>query len=120
MESSNMTHRSRSHLKLDPSSSSSSATTATRNEKNEHEPNQPIHPSFEIIKHKSFGTLMHELWIRIQGEFGLSMLETWEVVMIYIIVVLLMLLFYVAIFKYFPSHIKIIGGRAKYYLVGSE
>ncbi|KAA1064043.1 hypothetical protein PGTUg99_013722 [Puccinia graminis f. sp. tritici] len=63
---------------------------------------------------------MHELWIRFQGEFGLSMLETWEMVMIYIIVILLILLFYVAIFKYFPSHIKIIGRRAKYYLVGSE
>ncbi|OAV89305.1 hypothetical protein PTTG_11814 [Puccinia triticina 1-1 BBBD Race 1] len=37
-----------------------------------------------------------------------------------VIVILLMLLFYVAIFKYFPSHIKIIGRRAKYYLVGSE
>ncbi|PLW21769.1 hypothetical protein PCANC_02952 [Puccinia coronata f. sp. avenae] len=34
------------------------------------------HPSFEIIRHKSFGTRMHELWIRVQGEFGLSMLET--------------------------------------------
>ncbi|KAA1122931.1 hypothetical protein PGTUg99_001046 [Puccinia graminis f. sp. tritici] len=37
---------------------------------------QTLHPSFEIIRHKSFGTLMHELWIRFQGEFGLSMLET--------------------------------------------
>ncbi|KNZ50455.1 hypothetical protein VP01_441g8 [Puccinia sorghi] len=34
------------------------------------------HPSFEIIRHKSLGTRMHELWIRFQGEFGLSMLET--------------------------------------------
>lgn len=41
-------------------------------------------------------------------------------VMIYIIVILLILLFYVAVFKYLPSHIKIIGRRAKYYLVGSE
>lgn len=78
------------------------------------------HPSFEIIKNKSFGTLMHELWIRFQGEFGLSMLETWEVVMIYVVVILLMLLFYVAVFKYLPSNIKFIARRSKYYLVGSE
>jgi len=78
------------------------------------------HPSFEIIRHKSLRTRLHELWIRFQGEFGLSMLETWEMVMIYIIVILLILLFYVAVFKYLPSHIKIIGRRAKYYLVGSE
>lgn len=79
-----------------------------------------IHPSFDIIKNKSFGTFMHELWIRYQGEFALSMLETWEVVMLHILLVLLLSFFYMAILRYFPSHVKVIGSRAKYYLSGQE
>ncbi|KAH9819003.1 hypothetical protein DFH28DRAFT_957302 [Melampsora americana] len=78
------------------------------------------HPSFNIIKNKSFGTFMHELWIRYQGEFALSMLETWEVVMLHILLVLLLSFFYMAILRYFPSHVKVIGSRAKYYLSGQE
>ncbi|KAI8446872.1 hypothetical protein BY996DRAFT_6421864 [Phakopsora pachyrhizi] len=77
-------------------------------------------PSFRIIRKKSIFVRLNELWIRFQGELALSMLETWETVILHLIFLLLILLFYLAIFRYFPSHVKIIFARAKYYILGNE
>ncbi|KAI8447560.1 hypothetical protein BY996DRAFT_8691473 [Phakopsora pachyrhizi] len=39
-------------------------------------------PSFRIIRKKSIFVRLNELWIRFQGELALSMLETWETVIL--------------------------------------
>ncbi|EGG12957.1 uncharacterized protein MELLADRAFT_101432 [Melampsora larici-populina 98AG31] len=111
-----------SHNTNNPQSIGSSASKLAKSEVGSSTQDRPktTHPSFDIIKNKSFGTFMHEIWIRYQGEFALSMLETWEVVMLHILLVLLLSFFYMAVLRYFPSHVKVIVSRAKYYLSGQE
>ncbi|KAG0146461.1 hypothetical protein CROQUDRAFT_62732 [Cronartium quercuum f. sp. fusiforme G11] len=103
-------------------SSSSTPITSKEPESSASDRPKTTHPSFEIIKSKSFGTIMHELWIRYQGEFALSMLETVRAFIHHFHILLLLLLsfFYLAALRYFPSHLKVIISRAKYYLSGQE
>ncbi|OCB84990.1 hypothetical protein A7U60_g7945 [Sanghuangporus baumii] len=60
------------------------------------------------------------LWMKLTTTFALSMLETWEIVLIFIITGSVTLLVTAAFVRYFPHAVWFATQQARYYLSGSD
>jgi len=58
--------------------------------------------------------------MRMESTFAISMLETWEKVVIILITLLLVLLLFTGLIKYLPHHLVFLVQRGTYYFMGND
>jgi len=60
------------------------------------------------------------LWMLYESTFALSMLETWETLLLHTILITILYFIYWATRAYLPDHVRFLATRAKYYWLGEE
>ncbi|KAL7416784.1 hypothetical protein BDY24DRAFT_378242 [Mrakia frigida] len=55
-----------------------------------------------------------------EATFGLAMLDTWEIIMVYSILLFFTSFLLLSIYYYLPTHVSFLRRRAAYYITGDE
>ncbi|PAV17159.1 hypothetical protein PNOK_0722300 [Pyrrhoderma noxium] len=67
-----------------------------------------------------FASSLWRLWIKTKTTFALSMMEPWEILLIFVITITMTMFVTVGLFRYFPHSIVSATRRANYYFSGAD